>query len=503
VVLSNTEIADRLASLAQLLSVQKENPYKIRAYKRAAARIRGLPESLDEMVRNGDDLTQYAGIGEAIASAIREIVQTGALEKLDKLRAEAAPAINSLSHYPRLDPKQVLRVYKKLGIASIEELRERLETGAIEQLFGSRMAQHILQGLTETQAILLYKADDLRATVQDYLLKRCGARRAEPAGDYRRRVEVIDELVFVIETDDFPAVVAQLERYGGRTPLVSSSDDQAVFGLSSGVLLRIEWATPNQWGWRMIECTGSQAHLKNLDAVIGQRATNAFSSEEAFYGEFRLRYIEPELREGHDEIERAANGTLPRLVTLQDIRGDLHAHTTSSDGMHSVEEMAEAVKALGYEYLGITDHSRSLTIARGLPIENLRAQMRVIDELNGRLRGIRILKSAEVDILEDGSLDYPDEVLEELDYTVCSIHSRFALGKQEQTERILRAMDNRYFHILGHATGRMLLRRPGYEIDIDRVVDHARQNGCFFEINANQSAWTFPPGTHDSPRTPE
>jgi DNA polymerase (family 10) len=195
--------------------------------------------------------------------------------------------------------------------------------------------------------------------------------------------------------------------------------------------------------------------------------------------------MEPEIREGHDEVERAKAGSLPRLVTAKDIRGELHAHSLSSDGVDSIEDMAEAASDRGYEYIGITDHSQSLKIAGGVSIDDLWKQIRYIDKLNDRLRGFRILKSSEVDILADGSLDYPDDLLKELDYTVCSIHSGFALDKKTQTERLLRAMDNRHFNILGHATGRLLLKRPGYEIDIERVIKHAQQNGCFFEINSS------------------
>jgi DNA polymerase (family X) len=239
----------------------------------------------------------------------------------------------------------------------------------------------------------------------------------------------------------------------------------------------------------MISCTGSPAHLKKLIAVTGGSALKSsaapFPTERAFYSNFSLQFIEPELREGRDEVEQAARGDLPVLVTATDIRGELHAHSTSSDGANSIEDMAEAAKARGYEYIGITDHSQSLKIARGVSVEDLWAQIRYIDKLNSRLRGVRVLKSAEVDILADGSLDYPDDLLRELDYTICSIHSRFAMGKEQQTERILRAMDNRHFTILGHPTGRLLLKRPGYEIDIDRVIEHARASGCFFEINSS------------------
>jgi len=210
-----------------------------------------------------------------------------------------------------------------------------------------------------------------------------------------------------------------------------------------------------------------------------------FRTEKDVYAQLGVSFIPPELREGRDEIELAARGEIPTLVCSEDIRGELHAHSTSSDGIHTIEEMAQAAKDCGYEYLGMSDHSQSLKIAHGLSPEDLWNQIRFIDKLNGSLSGIRILKSAEVDILIDGALDYPDDLLNELDYTVCSIHSRFGLGKADQTARVLRAMDNRYFNIFGHATGRLLLKRPGYELDVGRIVEHARENRCFIEINSS------------------
>ena len=484
---SNAEIADRLASLAQLLSAEKENPYKVKAYQRAAAKLRNMSESLQELVQDDADLTKYAGIGDAIASAIREIVETGSLRKLETLRSRATPEVASINDYPRLDPKRVKRIYKKFSISSVEELRAKLESGEIGQVLGLRMAQHVRQGLTETHAMLLYRADDLKSAVEEFLLGACRVKRAEVVGDVRRRVEVVEELAFVVETEDFPGVVARMQRYGGRTPLVSSGKGHGVFALSSGVMLRIQLAGKKDWGLQMAACTGSKAHLKKLTLVTGpfHGLKTSFPSEEAFYKHFDLEYIEPELREGYDEVERAAKNTLPKLVTAKDIRGDLHAHSTSSDGSDSIEDMAEAAKERGYEYIGISDHSQSLKIAGGVSVEDLWAQVKYIDKLNARSRGFRILKSSEVDILADGTLDYPDDLLAELDYTVCSIHSRFGLDKNQQTERLLRAMDSPYFNILGHATGRLLLKRPGYEVDFERLIDKAKQQGCFFEINSS------------------
>jgi DNA polymerase (family 10) len=381
-----------------------------------------------------------------------------------------------------------MRIYKKMGIGSVDELKVQLENGAIERALGPRLAQHVRQGVTETHAMLLYHADGLRDAIETFLVGPCKARRAEAAGEYRRRVEVIEELVFVVETLDFPGVIARLQRYGGRTPLLESHPETALFALPSGIRLRLQLATKKDWGFHMVACTGSKAHLRKLTAVTGplrQLKAYSFPTETAVYRRFGLCFIEPELREGRDEVREAKTGQLPKLVTRADFRGDLHAHTIASDGSDSIEAMADAARKRSYDYVGISDHSQSLKIARGVSLGDLWAQIRYIDKLNGRLRGFRILKSSEVDILADGSLDYPDDLLKELDYTVCSIHSRFGLGREAQTARILRAMDNRYFNILGHATGRLLLKRPGYEIDMDRVIEHARQNGCFFEINSS------------------
>lgn len=488
--LSNAEIAHHLTALAQLLSAQNENPFKIRAYRRAADTIRNLGESIDALVRRDVDLTQFSGIGKAIAGAIREIVLSGALRQLQTLRASAPPELAALSDFPRLDPKRVLRIYKALGISSVAELRAALDSGALAKKLGPRLEHHVRSALTDADEILLFDAHEIVANVRSYLLTHAGATRVEPTGDYRRRVETLRELTFLVQTPDFPALVSALKNFGGRTAILRADATRATFKLSSGLLLTVEHAPAAKWGLALLLSTGSESHLEKL-APRGlaklARSRAALTTEKSAYRALRLAYIEPELREGHDEVARAAKSPkkLPPLVTLADIRGELHCHSTSSDGAHTIEQLAVAARKRRYAYLGITDHSQSLKIAGGVSIADLRAQIRAIDKLNSRLSDLRILKSAEVDILADGSLDYPDDLLAELDYTVCSIHSRFALNKAQQTERLLRAMDNPHCNILGHATGRLLLRRPGYEIDIDRVIEHARQRGCFFEINSS------------------
>ena len=481
--LSNGEIAANLLALAQHLKVRGENKFKIKAYRKAAQTIESLGESIDEAVRAEQNLTVYPGIGNAISGVIRDLVLTGSIPQLRALQSEAPPQIIEIAQYPRLDPSRVIRVYKKLGIASIEELKQKLAEGEVAAKLGVRMDQHVRQALSESRDMLLYHAEKHVPGVQSFLINQCGVCRAEPTGAYRRRVEVVDEISFLILTENFPAASEQISRYGGgQTEVVSATDTERVWRLSSGIKLRIKTSTPDRWGSDLVLSTGSAAHLSQLKT---RGAIDAASSEAAVYSHLGLPLIPPELREGHDEIALAETDNLPRQILTGDIRGELHAHSTSSDGVNTIEEMAAAARDFGYEYIGISDHSQSLKIAGGLPETTLWEQIRFIDKLNEKLEGVRVLKSAEVDILVDGSLDYPDELLRELDYTVCSIHSRFGLGKADQTERVLRAMDNKYFHILGHATGRLLLKRPGYELDIDRVLEHARQRGCFFEINSS------------------
>ncbi len=480
---SNGEIAAHLTALAQYLTVRGENRFKIKAYRRAARTINSLGESLDDAVRAGHDLTAYPGIGDAIAGTIKELVETGSLRQLRFLQSQATPEIVELSDYPKLDSRRVLRIYKKLGIQSIAELKEKLEAGEIASKLGIRMDHHVRQALNGSREMLLYEAERHVAAIRTFLTQRQSVQRLEAAGDFRRRVEVISDLSFLLETTDFPGLLQDLEAYGGgRSDIVSVDASEKQVYLSSGISVRIKASTSERWGLDLILATGSAAHI---DLLRRRGPLEPEPTEALVYSRLGLPYIPPELREGEDEVLVAENGTLPAPIQKQDIHGELHAHSTSSDGANTIEEMADAAREFGYDYIGMSDHSQSLKIARGLSEERLWDQIRFIDALNERLDGIRVLKSAEVDILADGSLDYPDDLLKELDYTVCSIHSRFGLGKTEQTERLLRAMDNRHFHILGHATGRLLLKRPGYEIDIDRVLEHARQCGCSFEINCS------------------
>jgi DNA polymerase (family 10) len=480
VAIGNAVIADKLLSLAHFLADQKGNAFRVKAWRRAARTIRTLGESFDELVRNDADLTQYPGIGNGIASAIREIVNTGTLRQLESLREQATPERAAIAEHPGLDAKLALRIFRKLGISGIEGLREALANGEIARAVGGRAALSVQRALAEKTEFLLYETDPMAEAVEKFLLERCRATRVEVAGDFRRRVETISELSFLVETPDFAGVCRWMEEFGGGTIPLSVKSREALFQLPAGLVLRLAPAESTAWGSALVAATGSAKHLRQL-ARRGCKPARITVAEEAdVYRSCGLNFIEPELREGWGEFD--AN---PTLVTVADIRGEMHSHTTASDGRNTIGQMAAEARQRGYEYIGISDHSQSLKIAGGQTEEQLWEQIREIDQWNERLDGIRVLKSAEVDIRVDGTLDYPDELLRELDYTVCSIHSRFGLGKKEQTQRILRAMDNRYFTMLGHATGRLLLKRPGYELDMKRIIRHAAERGCFFEINSS------------------
>jgi DNA polymerase (family X) len=320
VVRTNADIAAQLLSLAQLLSSKGENPYKIKAYRRAADTIRTLPESIDEVVRQGGDLTQIPGVGKGISGALRELVLSGSLRNLETLRSEVTPELAALSEYPRLDPKRVLRVYKKLKIDSVAALKERLQSGEVRDVFGTRMEQHLRSALTESAAMLLFDADEIVPRVEEFLVERCGAAKALAVGDFRRRVEVVHELAFLVEAHDFSGVVERFRKYGGRAELTRSTENRAEFTLSSGTLVVLERATETKWGLALVITTGSVAHLDALEAKADPleslaKSGTRFASEQSVYRKLGLQFVPPELREGCGEVDAARAGTLPDLIT--------------------------------------------------------------------------------------------------------------------------------------------------------------------------------------------
>jgi DNA polymerase (family X) len=493
----NAKVANLLRRYASLLSLQPDSRFKVKAYRKAADTIEGLSADIGVLVKRKEDLQQLPGVGKAIARAIEEIVRTDHLPQLDRSLTTLSPESIELSTKPLLNPKDVLRVYKKLDIHTLAELQQRLESGEIRRVLGSRVDFAIRRGLDERPRLLLYDAEPLAKRVEGFLKSIPGVTHVSAAGSLRRKQDTVGDLNFLIAGKKSAAkIFKEFLNFGAVETSEKISANQVRFQLSTRTTIQLVWTPPEQWGLGLLLQTGSTAHVQSLSARAAKKRLSLtvaklakkhvdLSEEKPIYAGLGLSYVEPELREDRGEIEAAASRQLPKLIRLQDIRGDLHMHTTSSDGANTLPEMAKAAQARGYEYIAITDHSQSLKITNGLTEKRLFQQLKAIDRLNDRLKYFVVLKSAEVDILEDGRLDYSNAALKELDFTICSIHSRFALNKEQQTTRILRAMDNPCFTILGHATGRLLLKREGYELDVKRVLKHAKANGCFVEINSS------------------
>jgi DNA polymerase (family 10) len=492
---TNATIAEILHRYATTLAAAGADRFRVNAYYRAAEAIQRLSENVSSLVRQGRDLQTLPGIGPAISRGIEEIIRTGKLARMDEIRGEMSPEMAELTTRPGLDPKRVLRIYKKLGISSVAELAEKLKSGAIREAFGDRLEMHVREGLETRPRLLLRKASQIASSLEEDLSKTPGVTRLSQTGSLRRRCETVEVMRFSACGTQSRSLFRKFARLG---EIEQSSDTKpsAALRLPSGHAVELAWTSPTTWGLQLLKDTGAPAHLQELANLARDRRIRLTpkglaarkidaSQEEPIYHALGLPFIEPELREGRGEIGSAQQGTLPTLVTLDDLKGDLHMHTVASDGANSIAEMTDAARARGYRYIAITDHSQSLKLTNGLSEKRLLEQIKQIDKLNAKLDGFVILKASEVDILEDGSLDYPPSVLKELDLTICSIHSKFRLDRRQQTDRILRAMDNPFFKILGHATGRMLLKRPGYEIDIERILAHAGQVGCYLEINAN------------------
>jgi DNA polymerase (family X) len=484
---TNAKIAGLLRRYSTALTLQGADRFKVKAYRRAAETVESLPTNLAHAVQSGENPEDLPGIGKAISSVISEIIQTGKIRRLESSLQSLQPELVELASFPGLDPKTVLRVYKKLGIGSIRELKERLGRGEIGQILGSRVEFQIRHGLDERPRMLLWRAKDLAEKLESYLRSMPGVASTSQAGSLRRRKDTIGDLNFLVIGSTADRIFKNFSQFGAVQSWEKLSKVEAAFRLSAGLNVVLHWTRVKNRAASLIVATGSEQHVEQLRKLTpgGIIQSMVADDEEAIYRKLGLQFIEPELREGRGEIQAARKKNLPALVEVPDLQGDLHMHTTASDGANSIEEMARAARERGYRYIAITDHSQSLKITNGLTEKRLMEHIRAIEIVNARLKDFVVLKSAEVDILDDGTLDYSNGMLKELDLTICSIHSRFALNKEQQTDRIMRAMDNPHFNILGHATGRLLLKRQGYELDIERIMRHAKDRGCFFEINSS------------------
>jgi DNA polymerase (family 10) len=479
---NTAEVVKLLREYAQRTALSGGNLYRSKAYSRAADSLASLVVPLDQLIADGR-LTEIPGVGDAIADIITKLQRTGTHRSLERLRKEFPTGVLELLTVPGLRPEKVLRLYRDLGIASLAELEAAAKDDRIKKSkgLGAAIQTKILQNLEIAKsgegrlhlhraAALLEHAKETLETVQTDL------RKVTIAGDFRRGCELVADLSLVAEATNLQSVPALLDSSGLKVHLT----DRKHFG---AILLHATGSAEHFGGLRSLaERKGMRLDVEGLH--VGRKLVAA--TEEDIYRALGLPFIEPELREGRGEIDRALKGELPKLVADKDLHGILHCHTDASDGAETLESMALATRELGFQYFGVADHSKSAHYAGGLTLKEIEQQQREADGLNKSFgKAFRILKGIESDILADGSLDYPNEILRGFDFVVASVHSRFKMDRKSQTDRIIQAISNPYTTILGHMTGRQLLRRPGYEIDVEKILRACAKHDVAVEINAH------------------
>ncbi|NLY55837.1 MAG: DNA polymerase/3'-5' exonuclease PolX [Firmicutes bacterium] len=504
--MENYHVAWALQELADLLDLTGESPFKSRAYRIAARRIESLTDDLAELYREGR-LTEIDGIGKSIAQQIGEYLETGTISLAQQLKAELPAGLFSILTVPGLGPRRVGQLYAELGITSLAELEQAAKERRIRRLkgLGVKVEDAILAGIARiansesSGRMLLNMASEQAAILRERLARHPLVSAVEIAGSLRRRVETIGDLDLVAATAEPHKVGEFFKSFPESVEIIADGPTKLSAIHRSGFQVDLRLVTAEQFASAWLHFTGSKAHnirLRQLAKAAGFRlseyglenlvdgSVTTVETEAELYARLGLPFIEPELREDRGEIEAAQAGTLPKLVTRAQIRGDLHMHSNWSDGTATIAQMARAAAKLGYEYIAICDHSQSLKVAHGLDWERLQAQHREIRELNrqGDL-GLKILTGIEVDILAD-RLDFPDEVLAQIDVVVASIHSGFRQSQEQIMARIEMAMRNPHVDILAHPTGRLLNRRDGYAVDIERIIDLAVETGTVLEINS-------------------
>lgn len=507
--MTREDVAAALEEVGVLLEVQGESSFRTLAYKNAARALLSMQEDLQAAVESGH-LAEVHGIGDAMRQKIETMVRTGELPQLTALRAKIPPGVIQMLRLPGMGPKKVKALHEDLKIDTLDALKQACESGKVAALkgFGEKTQQKILDGLRFLgevgQRVRIDQAYPIGKTLLDRVSKMPGVIRAELCGSLRRRRETAKDVDLVASAKDAKAIMDAFVSQPEVMQIIGHGDTKSsiVFGMAvegqrivMNADLRV--VTDEVFPFAVLYLTGSKDHNVRLRqrAIDQGMSLNEYGlsgckkpakcrTEEEIYKVIDLPFIPPELREATGEIEAAEKGELPALLEVSDIRGVFHNHSTYSDGAATVEQMALAAKKLGFEYFGIGDHSQSLKIARGLSPAQVKLQHKEIDALNEHLTGIRIFKGVECDILEDGSLDYPDEVLKTFEYVVVSVHTLFGMSAEDMTRRVCKALAHPATTMLGHATGRLLLRREGYKIDLDEVLKVAAQHGKMIEINA-------------------
>ena len=516
--MTKNEIIDVLEEIGVLLELKGENPFKIRAYQSGARALAAIEEAELARLIAAEELGTLKGFGEALVQKVTELHQTGRLEFFEKLKATVAPGLIEMLEIPGLGPKKIKVLNERLGIASIAALAEACGAGSVAELdgFGAKTQEKILAGIKNREAYgrrhLWWEANEIAEPIVKGLRALPGVSRAEAAGSLRRGMETVGDLDFIVAGTDVAGVVAWFTSMTGVVEVTARGETKASVRFGSGLQADLRIVPEDQYIFALHHFTGSKDHnvqmrkralarglslsewglvpaagegtAKEKAALVGNRVVAKDETE--LFGALGLAYVTPELREGLGEIEAAEINQLPRLVELQDIRGAFHNHTTASDGKATLVEMAAAAQALGWEYLGIADHSKSSVQANGLAPERLLKQIAEIRALNhSKQFTTHVFAGTECDILPDGSLDFDDSLLAQLDYVVVSVHSAFSQSESVMTARLVRAIEHPRTTMLGHLTGRLLLRREAYAVDHEKVIDAAIANGVLIELNAS------------------
>lgn len=516
--MTKNEIIEVLEEIGVLLELKGENPFKIRAYQSGARALATIEEAELARLIAAEELGTLKGFGEALVQKVTELHRTGRLEFFEKLKATVAPGLIEMLEIPGLGPKKIKVLNERLGIASIAALAEACGAARVAELdgFGEKTQEKILAGIKNREAYgrrhLWWDANEIAEPIVKGLRALPGVSRAEAAGSLRRGMETVGDLDFIVAGTDVAGVVAWFTSMTGVVEVTARGETKASVRFGSGLQADLRIVPEDQYIFALHHFTGSKDHnvqmrkralarglslsewglvpaegegtAKEKAALADNRV--AVKDEAELFGALGLAYVTPELREGLGEIEAAEVNQLPRLVELQDIRGAFHNHTTASDGNATLVEMAAAAQALGWEYLGIADHSKSSVQANGLAPERLLKQIAEIRALNhSKQFRTHVFAGTECDILPDGSLDFDDSLLAQLDYVVVSVHSAFSQSESVMTARLVRAIEHPRTTMLGHLTGRLLLKREAYAVDHEKIIDAAIANGVLIELNAS------------------
>ena len=489
--ITKSEIAKVLEEIAFLLALKGENPFKVKAYSKAARIIRNLPEQPAALAEKGA-LTEIQGIGPTLAGTITELITSGSSRLHQELRAPYPSTVLEnllkLAEVPGLGPQHVGLIYERLGVATVGELQYAGVENRLAELpgFGKKTQEKILAGIQRFQrhqgnrlyADVIGEAEELLLALRAVP----GVQRAEFAGALRRKNELVQNFSFVLAGEE--SLHERVCSVPGLQRLVVEKSGTASAVSVQGLPVEFNIVPEQNYGWELFAATGNPQHVE----AVTQRLTSqeSFDTEQAVYAAAGLSWVPPEMREGYGEVELAMAGQLPSLVETSQVQGIFHNHTVYTDGSATVEQMARAAQALGYRYIGISDHSQSAYYVHGLKEDRIIAQREEIEVVQAKLPGIRIFKGIEADILADGSMDYPDDILASFDFVIASVHSRFNLSEEDQTRRLCRALTNPYVTMLGHATGRLLLSRDGYRVDMRKIIDTAAEQDKLIEINASR-----------------